>query len=248
MIKFELNEDKSIMIIHAVHDHALAAHDFELLTKMIDTYLDNQDDLKGMVIVADNFPGWESFDAFISHLTFVRDHHKEISKIAIVSDSGLLSAMPSIATHFVKARVQNFAAVDVQKAIDWAATEEPRSGSFAILEGYAEDVVALKALGHITSEDYEEVLIPKVEAVIQAHGEVKLLYWCGEDFSGFSAGAAWDDARFGISHMGSFSKVAFVSDISWLRESVKLFGPLLPAPVQVFSNDSIEKAKEWIEA
>lgn len=47
--------------------------------------------------------------------------------------------------------------------------------------------------------------------------------------------------------MGYFSKLAFVSDIGWLRESVKLFGPLLPAPVQVFANADIEKAKAWIE-
>jgi hypothetical protein len=56
----------------------------------------------------------------------------------------------------------------------------------------------------------------------------------------------WDDARFGLTHLGDFSKIAVVSDIEWLRQSVKLFGPLIPAPVQVFHNTDIEDAKRWI--
>lgn len=247
MLEFELNEDKAVATIRVTHNHGLSKNDFIEPTQKIDTFLETHDNLQGLVIIADSFPGWKSFDAFLSHLKFVRNHQKEISKIAIVSDSGLLSAMPSIATHFVKARVQNFAIHQVGKASEWAATKEPRSGRFVVLDGYPDGVIALKAEGHITSDDYEETLIPLVRAAIKAEGKAKLLYWCGEGFSGFSAGAAWDDARFGFSHMGDFSKVAFVSDIGWMRESVKLFGPLMPAAVQVFANADIDKAKEWIE-
>lgn len=248
MIKFELDENKSIALIHANQSDSLSENDFKKLTARIDAYLEGHDSLQGIVIIAENFPGWESFDTFISHMKFIHDHHKSINKIAIVSDSGLLSAMPSIATHFVKAQVRNFAAADIEQAKEWARTKEPRSGRFIVLDGYVDDVIALKAEGNITGEDYTETLIPLAEAAIKAHGKVKLLYWCGEEFSGFSAGAAWDDARFGISHMGDFSKIAFVSDVGWLRESVKLFGPLLSAPVQVFANSDVDKTKDWIAA
>ena len=56
----------------------------------------------------------------------------------------------------------------------------------------------------------------------------------------------WDDARFGLTHLGDFSKIAVVSDIEWLRQSVKLFGPLIPAPGQVCYKAGIEDAKHWI--
>ncbi|MBV1927849.1 MAG: STAS/SEC14 domain-containing protein, partial [Rhodobacteraceae bacterium] len=121
-------------------------------------------------------------------------------------------------------------------------------GRFVVLDGYPDDVVAIKAEGRITSADYEETLIPMTEAAIKAHSKVKLLYWCGEDFTGFSAGAAWDDARFGMVNMSKFSKLAFVSDVGWLRESIKLFGPLIPGSVQVFGNDDIKKAITWISS
>ncbi len=56
----------------------------------------------------------------------------------------------------------------------------------------------------------------------------------------------WDDARFGLMHLGDFLKIAVVSDIEWVRQSVKLFAPLVRAPVQVFHNSGIEDANRWI--
>jgi hypothetical protein len=65
-------------------------------------------------------------------------------------------------------------------------------------------------------------------------------------FEGFTAGAMWDDARFGLMHLGDFLKIAFVTDVEWLRMSMKLFSPLLRMPTQVFHNAEIEDAKRWI--
>lgn len=246
MVEFELDEAKGVVTLRPTTGQSLSDADITNLKGLIDGYLADHDALQGLVIVADYFPGWDSFNTFLSHLNLVRDHEKEIDKIAVVSDNGLLHVMPSIADHFVKAKIQNFAASDIARAQEWVATKDPRAGRFVVLDGYPDDVVALKAEGRITSADYEETLIPMAEAAIKAHSKVKLLYWCGEDFAGFSAGAAWDDARFGMTNMSKFSKLAFVSDVGWLRESVKLFGPLIPGLVQVFGNDDIEKATAWI--
>ena len=89
-------------------------------------------------------------------------------------------------------------------------------------------------------------LIPKFKEMVGSQGGVKLLYWCGEEFEGFSAGAMWDDARFGMTHLGDFLKVAVVSDVEWVRQGVKLFAPFMRAPVKVFHNADIEDAKSWI--
>ena len=121
-----------------------------------------------------------------------------------------------------------------------------RSGRFLTLEGYPDNVVAFRAEGVITRDDYVETLIPIAEEKIRTGGKIKLFYWCGEEFKGFSAGAMWDDARFGLMHLGDFLKIAVVSDIEWVRQSVKLFAPLVRAPVPVFHNAAIEDANCWI--
>ena len=157
-----------------------------------------------------------------------------------------MSAAPYFVNHFVNAKVRNFSFSDIEQAKIWAASIEVRSGNFLKLDGYFDNVAAFRAEGIITRDDYEETLIPEVEKKIKAHKKVKLLYWCGEGFKGFSGGAMWDDARFGLMHLGDFLKIAVVSDIEWVRQSVKLFAPLIPAPVQVFHNADIEDANHWI--
>ena len=246
MIDVELNEAEGVAVVQPEQMQGLSESDFKQLTDRIDEYLKDHDTLRGLVIVTKSFPGWEDFNAFTSHIKFVRDHHRAIKKVAIVSDSQLLSVGPYVADHFVNAKVRHFAFADIEEAKAWAASEEARSGRFEVLDGYPDDVAAFRAEGVITRDDYQKTLIPVLEERISAQGKVKLLYWCGEEFEGFSAGAMWDDARFGLTHWGDFSKIAVVSDIEWVRQSVRFFAPLMRASVQVFHNAEIEDAKSWI--
>ncbi|MDE3079135.1 MAG: STAS/SEC14 domain-containing protein [Paracoccaceae bacterium] len=117
-----------------------------------------------------------------------------------------------------------------------------------ILPGYPADVVAIEAVGHVTRADYEEVLIPAVLATAKAEGKVKLLYLIGARFAGLSLGAAWDDAKLGLLHMGDFARVAVVSDVDWIRVGLKMFAPFMPCPVHVFHTAELAAAKDWITA
>jgi hypothetical protein len=74
------------------------------------------------MIDAATFPGWEDFAALLSHLRFVRDHHRRIRRIAVVSDSALLSVAPKLVGHFVSAQLRTFEAADRSAALSWLAT------------------------------------------------------------------------------------------------------------------------------
>ena len=247
MIHSELNQDAGVAIIRPDQMHGVSEADFKQLTDLVDHYLKDHDSLCGLIIASQEFPGWEDLMAFISHIRFIRNHHRSIQKVALVSDSQLLSMAPNLINHFVSAKVRNFPFLDIEKAKIWAASIEVRSSNFLKLDGYPDNIVAFRAEGMITRDDYEETLIPEVEKKIKVHGKAKLLYWCDEGFKGFTAGAIWDDARFGLMHLGDFLKIAVVSDYEWVRQSVKLFAPLVRAPVQVFHNADIEDANQWIK-
>ena len=246
MIHIEINQTDGVAILRPDEMVGLTQADFKEVTDRIDNYLKEHDRLRGLVIIADRFPGWDSLKAFTSHIKLIKDHHKIINRVAFVSGSPLLTAAPHLVDHFINARVRHFDFSDVEEAKTWAAQEEPRSGRFVILDGYPDDIVAVQAEGIISREDYEETLIPLIEAKIRTQGQVKMLYWCGKEFEGFTAGAMWDDARFGVMHLGDFLKIAFVTDVEWLRMSAKLFSPLMRMPTQVFHNAEIEDAKRWI--
>ncbi len=117
MISYELLEDAGILIV--VPEGPLKAVDFATLAKKIDPYLEQQGQLKGLMIQAKSFPGWHDFGGLISHLRFVRAHHQQIKKVAAVSDSTFLTVMPRVAQHFVKAEVRHFDFDERGAALAW---------------------------------------------------------------------------------------------------------------------------------
>jgi hypothetical protein len=70
-----------------------------------------------------------------------------------------------------------------------------------ILEGFPASVVALSAHGRVTRKDYEDVLIPRINAALSREGKVRLYYELGTEFSGLEAGAAWEDFKIGLKHL-----------------------------------------------
>ena len=62
-------------------------------------------------------------------------------------------------------------------------------------------VVAFKAVGTIDAEDYADVLRPAVERAIAEHGRVRLVFVLGPEFNGYTAGAAWEDAKLWAPHL-----------------------------------------------
>lgn len=248
MLRVDLHSSEKIAVIRVGQMTGLTEADFKGLTDIIDEYLRDCGDLNGIVIVSKEFPGWDDFEAFISHIKFVRKHHRMIKKVALVTSSALLSAAPLLIDHFVNAKARHFDFNEIDEAKEWAEIDEEPAGYFDILEGYPKDVIACRATGTISHDDYVNTLIPAVEAKIEQQGKVKLLVWCGHEFEGATAGAMWEDACFGMTHIGDFARIAVVSDIGWLRKSAKLFAPLISAPIQFFHDDEIDEAKLWISS
>jgi hypothetical protein len=117
MLQHELLRDRGILILKP--EGPLKAEDFTALAGTIDPYIEQNGKLNGLMIEAPSFPGWDSFAALLSHLRFVRDHHRQIQRIAVVSDSLLLVALPRIASHFVGAQVRTFDADARTVALTW---------------------------------------------------------------------------------------------------------------------------------
>ena len=75
-----------------------------------------------------------------------------------------------------------------------------------ISEGLRGNVVGLAAHGKVSHKDYQLVVIPAVEEKIKMHGKVRLLFQLGNDFTGYTAEAIWDDAKIGLQHLTAFEK------------------------------------------
>lgn len=117
MLAFDLDRGRGILLLKP--QGALTAEDFQALARSVDPYLDQKGELLGLLIEAPAFPGWENFSAMLSHFRFVRDHHRRIRRLAVVSDSRFLSVAPKFAGHFVGAEVKTFEAANRGAALAW---------------------------------------------------------------------------------------------------------------------------------
>jgi hypothetical protein len=77
------------------------------------------------MIHARAFPGWANPEAFLAHVRFIKDHHKKIARLAVVSDSALLAELPRIAAHLVHVQVKHFPEAEYEDAMRWLKPSTP---------------------------------------------------------------------------------------------------------------------------
>ena len=117
MIDYNLDTTHSILYVRPTS--ALAQEDFAKLTRAVDPHIEATGGLAGLIIEVSSFPGWESLGAFAAHFRFVRDHHKHIKKVAVVTDSSIGNVAERLASHFVSAEIKHFAAGQTEAAKQW---------------------------------------------------------------------------------------------------------------------------------
>jgi len=100
-------------------EEPLDKSDFERAGSIIDPFIENYGDLKGLIIYTKTFPGYDSAGAFSAHIHFIKTHHKHIEKLALVTDSKAVDMVKSIASHFVDIDVRQFPYDELEAAKTW---------------------------------------------------------------------------------------------------------------------------------
>jgi len=117
MIDYSFDAGQSIL--HLRPKGALTKEDFAQVAKTVDPHIESTGALAGIVIEFAAFPGWDSLGAMAAHLRFVREHHKQVRKIAVVTDAKLGALAEKLASHFVAATIKHFPAGGARTARDW---------------------------------------------------------------------------------------------------------------------------------
>ncbi len=123
MIEHNLDPAHSILYIRPTS--ALAADDFAQLAAAVDRHIDATGGLAGLIVELDAFPGWDSLGAMVAHFRFVRDHHRRVRKVAVVTDAALGDIAEKLASHFVAAKIRHFPAGHADAARQWIMSADP---------------------------------------------------------------------------------------------------------------------------
>ena len=105
-------------------------------------------------------------------------------------------------------------------------------------------VVAFKAVGKLTHDDYQQFL-PTLEKIIEEEGEISLLLEL-ESFHGWDLEAAMDDYKFAREYLDKIRRIAIVGDKRWERWLVLMAKPFVDVEVRYFTHDQLEEAWDWV--
>jgi hypothetical protein len=113
-----------------------------------------------------------------------------------------------------------------------------------LIDGLPKNVVGIVATGKVTLADCENVLVPAIKQSRKRHDKIRLYYELNSRFPG----SAWDDLDLGLENVSCCERVAIVTDIGWVRLTVKAVRFLIPSKIRVFAGIQAEEGLAWITA
>jgi len=118
---------------------------------------------------------------------------------------------------------------------------------FEFLAASKGSLLAIKVSGKLTRDDYEKLLIPKLNALFKEHEKLRMLVEFDDGFAGWdSLAAAWDDMKLGLEHPNDFERIAFVGAPQWVEWGARFFGIFVKGEIKAFPADARDAALKWI--
>jgi hypothetical protein len=109
-----------------------------------------------------------------------------------------------------------------------------------------ENVAAFRAFGEVTKKDYEDIVVPTVEAVVSKTDQLNFLLELDTSLSNFSAGAWLEDLMIGLKNFGKWHKAAIVTDSDTIVSFTNAFSYIAPGEYKGFKKDELEIALLWV--
>jgi hypothetical protein len=192
MIEIDLQETRGVV---SLRPHPpLRREDFVDLAATVGPYLERKGVLKGLLILAPAFPGWEDLAAVREHLAFVGRHHRAICRVAVVSDAPAFKVLPALVRRFVDPEVELAA-----------------GSGLRFLRFQSRPLMWIEIDGRVTREDFA-TLAAAMEEQIGAGAPVSCLIRVRK-FGGFDAAAIWDELKFARENLCRIDRVALVGDV-----------------------------------
>ncbi|MFB9841749.1 SpoIIAA family protein [Mucilaginibacter ginsenosidivorans] len=108
------------------------------------------------------------------------------------------------------------------------------------------DVVGVYASGEVNKEDYERVLIPRMEELAKKQGEISYLLVLETDVQNFSAAAWWQDFKLGLKNFGKWKKIAVVTDQKGVEWFTDFFEHFIPGESRGYKLSELNDAIDWV--
>lgn len=115
-----------------------------------------------------------------------------------------------------------------------------------LLQGFPPHVAAYKATGKVYKDEYERVVMARVDEVAATFDKINFLVLLETDFENYSAGALLDYLKVSFEHFTKWNRMAIVTDERWVRKAYDMLSPLVHGVVNGYELKQFDDAKEWV--
>lgn len=114
-----------------------------------------------------------------------------------------------------------------------------------VLPDTAGDFICVQASDTLSANDYHDILVPLIEDKIKKFGPIRMVIYFDHSFTGFKAGAMWEDAKLGYNHAKDFIRIGIVGGPEWMDWATKFGNALTQGEVQHFTESQFLQALHW---
>jgi hypothetical protein len=115
----EVHVDPSTRTVLLEPEGPLLPQDFEYLAQRAEPLIQEAGDLNGVLVHTRQFPGWDSWTAFIAHLRFIKQHHRQVKKVALSTNSPWGKRAAKLASHWLASQIKLFPYEELTQAQRW---------------------------------------------------------------------------------------------------------------------------------
>ncbi|MEP7092811.1 MAG: STAS/SEC14 domain-containing protein, partial [Flavobacterium sp.] len=105
-----------------------------------------------------------------------------------------------------------------------------------LIPDMSSNIAAFRAIGEVTKEDYQNVVLPEIERVIKQIGHINFLLVLDTELENYTWGAWIQDALLGLKKIGKWNRVAIITDSNTIISLTNKFSYLVPGEFRGFKN------------
>lgn len=116
-----------------------------------------------------------------------------------------------------------------------------------LLDDAPAGVLALRASGLVTTEEYVAVVQPALRQWLQVADQLHVLAILDTDFA-YDPHGDWRQATDGVEALPALRRLGVVTDAGWVRRLSPIAGFFVPGQVRAFPSSRLHHARAWVAA
>lgn len=110
-----------------------------------------------------------------------------------------------------------------------------------------DNIVAFRAIGDITKEDYQTVVEPAIKNLVERINEINFLFLIDTEIENFTMAAWIEDAMIGLKNLGKWNRTAIVTDSENAISFTDKFSYIAPGEFRGYKKETFKEALNWVE-